>query len=1183
LKEKIERFSKGNFEYELPFICLSEEEIRLTVEAGKTYEGSFTISNSDQRPMRGVVYSSFRLLFIENSSFEAAENTIIYRFNASYLKAGEEFRGEISVISDCGEKTLPFYIQIEVPHFMTSLGKIKDLFQFTNLARMDWSEAKKVFRSGDFERIFLSNEERYKFLYRNLIKSISTSQALEEFLIAIHKKAMIQLGIDKTQVEYQVPEEGLADKLILTKNHWGYAEIRVSTDAPFIQLEQKFLWADYFIGNAHQISYVIDPKHLKPGNNFGHIWIKTAYQTLTVDILCKDKKSTTKKASEDRLKQKIEFGLTDNYLSFRLNRIELIQYLEEAEAMLEELPSTEEGERKDLIRTHLAIISGKNKIAEELLAGFANKGMPLRNTSVFEHCAYLYLDALYHKDDITIDYAAQTIRNYYENGYYDWRILWFLLYTDKRYESNKSMKLADIKEQFEAGCHSPILYYEAVCIFNEEPVLLRELTDFETQVLNYGIKNWVLSKETAQQYTYLTNKRKSFDPVLFQGLVKLYDEYATTEILSAICCMLIKGYKRTEKYFEWYRLGVEAQLHITELYEYYMYTICVDVQEPLAQPVLLYFIYNSSLNDKKKAYLYANIIKHKDKNESIYRTYFKRMEVFAAKMLEAHIISEELAVLYQEFLNKNLMSGELSKHLPYVLYRHELICKNLNMVTATVIHKELGVEEVVTLVEGRAQIDIFTSNVEIFLTDSFGNRYVESVDFAVHSFLIPEDYESYCTEFSNNTMLLLHLFDRYQSYFIMSDNAIELRKKVLQIESLVEEYRADCCQTLIEYYYENYNDELLEYYLNQMELHKVRPVQRMKFLEFMVVRGFYNKAIEAFETFGFEGIVINRLVKLCSSWMLTPEADKEQELMVSLCYYVFSNGKYDIAILQYLIRYYNGATREMFKLWQAAMGFELEAHTLEERLLTQMLFAESYLEDSFLVFNQYYKEVTNHRLVQAFMSFYGYKYLLHDHVIHPELFPIMKRELNYEENDICLLAWLKYNVVNKNMSESELIFIEYNLQRLVKKGILLPFFADYRKLVTVPDCILDKCFLTYNTDPRKQVFLHYRLLKQEEQDYITERMPNVFMGIHMKSFMLFYHETLQYYITEEAADAVTITESFHTQYECETPDDDESKYNQINLMLMALEMKDDNTLLDLMENYITKEYMITACFKQINS
>jgi hypothetical protein len=34
-------------------------------------------------------------------------------------------------------------------------------------------------------------------------------------------------------------------------------------------------------------------------------------------------------------------------------------------------------------------------------------------------------------------------------------------------------------------------------------------------------------------------------------------------------------------------------------------------------------------------------------------------------------------------------------------------------------------------------------------------------------------------------------------------------------------------------------------------------------------------------------------------------------------------------------------------------------------------------------------------------------------------------------------------------------------------------------------------------------------------------------------------------------------------------------------MLIASEMKDENTLLDLMENYIKREYMINECFRQI--
>ncbi len=1178
MKEKIERFSKGNFEYELPFICLSEEEIRITVEAGSSYEGSFVISNCEEREMKGIVYSSNRLMKIKNPSFHGSSCTIHYSFHATYLKAGEVVLGEISVVSDCKEMVLPFYVDVEVAFINTSLGKIKDLFQFTNLARMDWSEAKKIFRSEDFERIFLSNEERYRFIYRNLLKSISTSQALEEFLIAVHKKAMIRLGIDKTQVEYQVTEEGISDKLLLTKDHWGFAEIRVSTEAPFILLDQKFLWADRFTSNTHQVSYSIDPGKLRPGINYGQILIRTVYQTIIVEVKCRYQKEQEVN-SQHRINQKLEHGLMVNYLRFRLNKCSLEEYITEAEVLLKELPDREDSRWKSLIRLHLALIVGRQDEAKEELTRFQKEEEILKRRSIVEYSAYLYLRALYEKTEEAIAESAKLIRYYYENESKDWRILWILLNIDLSYSKSGSKKLFDIKEQYTKGCHSPILYYEAVCILNKEPILLREMNDFEIHILNFGIKHWILSKELAQQYTYLASKRKNYHPVIHRGLARLFEEYGDTDTLSAICCLLIKGLKKSEKYFEWYRRGVEAQLRITELYEYYMYSISCSVQEPLEQPVLLYFIYNSSISDRKKAFLYANIINNA--NESIYRSYIKRMEVFATKMLAAHQINRDLAVLYREFLTKGMLNSELAEHLPYVMYRHEFYCNNPNIVAVKVIHKELGLEENQTLVKGYAQLDIFTGNAELFLIDSLGNYYTDSIDYDVTSYLNPEEYEKHCLEYSNHTMLLLHVFDRYQNQRIMNEEAAALRKQVLKIENLTEVYLTDCYQSLIEYYYENNDNAQLEHYLKCLDLNQIKPVERAKYMEYMVVRKMYYLALEALETFGFEGITVNRLVKMCSGWMVTPKAEEKQELMVALCYYVFSHGKYDEAILRYLVCYYEGSTKEMLALWKAAKGFELDTHSLEERLLTYLLFTENDSPDNHLVFYEYYREITNHTLVRAYLSFYAYHYLVHEHIISEELFPVMRRELNYEENDICLLAWLKYNIHNNNLTEYERNYIELQLLRFVKKGIILPFFVEYRKQVALPEQLLDKHYITYITDPKNQVYIHFRIQKEPEQGYITERMPNVFLGIHVKEFVLFYHETVQYCITEDYEQDETITESFHALYDPEGTVDEDSRFNQVNLMLMALELQDDNALLETMESYVQREYLADALFKPI--
>ena len=246
----------------------------------------------------------------------------------------------------------------------------------------------------------------------------------------------------------------------------------------------------------------------------------------------------------------------------------------------------------------------------------------LRKQSTIEYCAYLYLLALYKKDDDTIQYVTDTISRYYSRGNYDWRILWFLLFTDKRYDRNRNYKLIDIKEQYDAGSISPILYYEAICVYKEEPYLLRELSDFEIQVMNFGIKYDFITMDLALQYTYLASRLKFYHPIVFRGLTKLYRIYKKDEILSAICSLLIKGHKRDNKYFHWYKQGVESQLRITELYEYYMYSVDENWIEPLPQP-LLYFIYNSSLNDKKRAYLYAIVI-NKNKNEQMYQSYYRK-------------------------------------------------------------------------------------------------------------------------------------------------------------------------------------------------------------------------------------------------------------------------------------------------------------------------------------------------------------------------------------------------------------------------------------------------------------------------------------------------------------------------------------------------------------------------------
>ena len=151
LREKIEALSQGKFEYKLPDLYLSKKEIRIEVIAGQVFEDFITVTNSINRRMKGVVYSSNSLLTLPKNNFVGETFTIRYRFNASILKVGDEVKGELTMVSDCGEYEIPFRPRL-LPLYYDFYWQARGLFSFCKLSKKGLVEAMKVFRSEDFEK-----------------------------------------------------------------------------------------------------------------------------------------------------------------------------------------------------------------------------------------------------------------------------------------------------------------------------------------------------------------------------------------------------------------------------------------------------------------------------------------------------------------------------------------------------------------------------------------------------------------------------------------------------------------------------------------------------------------------------------------------------------------------------------------------------------------------------------------------------------------------------------------------------------------------------------------------------------------------------------------------------------------------------------------------------------------------
>lgn len=1193
MKEKIKGLAKGKFEYEIPSIILSEERIKREAETGKVLKGTILISNNQGKEMKGVLYSSNQSLKLEPQSFIGVETSIEFEFSAVGSTPGELVQGDIYIVSNCGEIAVPFTFAIEAPYCMTSMGKMRDLFHFANLAKLEPVEAIQLFKSNEFQRVFLYHDERNTMLYKNLIKSTSSYHAQEEFLIGIHKKVRINISMDKTEFLYENVDDPFKDKVLITKDNWGYVELLVDTDASFISLEHNSIGPDNFIGNTCELEFVINPQLMSCGNNYGRIYLKSIYQTLVVEITGKKKKETNSPSLKNR-ESRLKF--VQNYLNFRTNHIANEFYIAEMEGILQHAMVAGQDNQVffQLMRIHLCLIAEREVYGKETLDKLIEKQDRIKEEDVIDYCGLLYLRALYSKSAVDVQSAAEEIRSIYVGEKRDWRILWYLLYLDKQYEDNPHQKRKDIFEHIKKGCHSPIWYYEAFLLYKEDPSLLQEMNPYTIQITNWVLKMGIMSGELKQQYIYLVGREKKFHPLLFNGLVKLYKEEPSDDILVAICSMLIKGQKVNKKYFEWYRLGVEAQIKLTELYENYMYTLDESLGEPLPQAIMVYFLYDSTLSNRKKAYLYANIIRNKEKNIAVYRTYSMIIEKFAMKQLAQHQINSDLAIIYEEVLSGDKVEEQIARDLPYVMFQHEITCYNPNVVGVCVAHKELENEVFVPFTNGKARINIFTDNAEVFLVDMNHNRHIATLEYTINKLMYVDDYANQCYQWNpDNSMVMLNLFARIENYQKYDENSIGIRRKFLELDTINASYRKNSILVLIDYYYDNFEGVLLDELLLNVDLHRLDKREQSKIIEKMIIRDLYDKAFEEIHEFGYDGISIKRLIKLISKIMLDTNFEEKTEELVDLANYIFTSGKYNETVLQYLVLHFIGSTSEMVSLWKAAIGFKMDTINLEERLLAQILFAESYVSNATEIFMSFYQKGGNKLVSRAFLSYSGYRYLVGDRPIKQDIIEIMKKELRFEENEVCMLTLLKYYGSKDVLTEEERNFAELNLYQFYQKGMVLPFFQGLNKFFTIPSNISNKYFVEYICNPAHTVKIHYRIVGEKgetqnsesssmnQEDFTMEIMKNVYQGIHVKDFILFYDETLQYYISEESEEGEIITESYNLRIERKMEEQYDNRYNAINFMLLSKEMQDEHTLIESMKNYVKKNYANEKAFKPL--
>ena len=427
MREVVEQILDGTYDYEKGALDFSCAKLEITLQKGEVYEGSFKIFATEGKYTVGYITTSDNRMECLTPEFVGNEADIYFRFHGEWLDEGEVTKGEFLVVSNKGEYYLPYVVSVEHVTPQSSIGPIKNLFHFTNLAQSNWKEAVRFYYSPAFPYVLKNSDKQAALLYQGLSNFEGNEQNVEEFLIALDKKKRIEYIVAEDYLRLNAPQTMAETSLTIIRNGWGYTYLEVWVEGDFLFLDKNVLTDEEFLGNRLTLPVYIDPSQLHAGRNFGAVKFRNAYATfeVPVEILCQ--RGDTLEHEFYLEKEQNIANLMNLYQEFRLKKVNKAVWLKEITTLIERMLVLDD---KDpavrLFQAQLLITKEQYNEAGWVLEHVGE--LLGEETQPALEAYYLYLNTLMKKEDgFTGEMSWQVTKIYKDYGE-DWRVAWLLLF-----------------------------------------------------------------------------------------------------------------------------------------------------------------------------------------------------------------------------------------------------------------------------------------------------------------------------------------------------------------------------------------------------------------------------------------------------------------------------------------------------------------------------------------------------------------------------------------------------------------------------------------------------------------------------------------------------------------------------------------------------------------------------------
>lgn len=1187
MQSAVDRILEGKFNTEHYSLSFEPPVIELTIPFGEDYEGSFSVLSDEAGFVEGTISSSNLSVQCPISTFSGDRIDIPFIIPKKGLATGSEIRGEFRVISNQGEYCLPYNIKVGHKDIDTSVGSIRNLFHFTNLARTSWSDAVRLFESDKLEYVLGGTDSQHINTARMLKEAYEPSQALEEFLLFVKKKQSAEFIVEEPNIRIESPYGNVGGRVIINRNGWGYSTLDVQTDSSFIRIEKNRISDEDFPGNRAVIPYTIIKDELHEGRAYGEIILKNAYNDIHVKVVVINNPVNRKLADLNRESKHLIVDMMKYYQAFRCHKISSQSWVEPTIKIIDELRELEPSNISyQLMNVQVLITQERYNEAAWVLEQLAIPVEQTHNDAI--RCYYYYLTTLVNRNPEHTEEVIELVKDIYDCNHKDWRIAWLMLYLSEEYARQPLLRWECLKEQFEMGSTSPFIYVEAYQALINNPTIMTTMSEFEIQVLRFMDRMEVLSADVIDQFIYLISQYKNCNSHLLGLLKSCYRVNPNDDVLKALVALLINTGHKDQDAFEWYSLAVERNVRVTRLYEYYMMSVDMDADIEIPRMVLMYFSFDSTLDNEHNAYLYAYVLKHRAQMPEIYENYREAIERFVSfQLLNGHN-NKFLAILYRGLLTESMITEDVARGLKTALFVHRIVTKRPNIVKVIVRYESMvsNVEFEVTDMD-RIFIPIYGNHMSLALVDADNNEYIQPEDYVLERLMVPDKYSRVLKPLVDDIYFDQWICLRGKDIVPVDRSNVAGMERLATSGRVCESVRQKINVALIRFYFEHDMIDELDNLLSSLDISDIANEDISEVIKNMAQRQMYDRAYDYLVYSSGQGVDSKILLKILSRVLFdmgpVENIDEADPVFLALAYQSYRNGKYDEPLVKYLVKFISLSSKELRDIWRTAVEYNLDTTRIEEIILEQVLYTGAYVPGISKIFSSYLNRHADENLTLAYLSQICFDFFVNDKVIDDDYIDALTCFIAEDVSIplVCKLAYTKYYADKDCRSDERIMrtLMQY-LREIMLKGMYFAYFKNYAKDIAFLHRFQDKTIIEYHAQDGNKALIRYMVEKPGSSDeYVKEEMKEMFYGICVKSFVLFFGERLQYYIIEENRDSEVLTESGTLSHNDMDEGNNISRYSMINDIAISRTLGDYGTMDRYLTEFFVNEYITTEIFR----